>query len=579
MAELFNNLTTFSKEIVSGIKSVKKLNLSSLRKVFSLMGKREKILLLALGVVSLLSLVWSLRDLYIRNTVAVPDQGGNYVEGMRGQPLYINPLLAFQDPDLSLTKLIYSGLYKYSPEGELVPDLAESLPEISEDQKQYLIKLKPGIKWHSGRSFTADDVIFTFQIIKDPAYKSPYRGLWQTTAVEKLSDYEVRFTTKDIAAPFLSNLTLPILSKSHWLNTDPEKFHLSELNLAAVGTGPYLVKEITKQQNGRIQSLALEAFSDNYQNTRIKNLTFKFYDSDEDLASALRSGEIMGFGFQSGSEKIDAGMTRSNWQFFSSPLPQYQVLFFNLNNPYLADPAVRQALSQSIDRGQIIDEAFKGQNLLPAPALLFAYSDSSDTHSTTTALNPAQILDQAGWILENGLRTKKTTSLKLNLLTNDSSVNARSAEILAASFRQLGVELEVKVLPTKQLTEENLRTRNFDMLLFSQKYGSDPDPFVFWHSSQIKDPGLNLSGLQDGAVDKLITEARTTTNPEVRKEKYLALEKQLSQLLPAINLTESQYFYYLDKSIKNIHLGKLYDPSYRFYDLPNWYIDEKRVWQ
>ena len=92
----------------------------------------------------------------------------------------LKSLLAHDEPDLTLTNLIYSGLYKYDSNGQLVPDLADGMPKISEDQKQYTINLKQNVKWHNGKSLTADDVVFTIQTLQDPSYKSPLRVLWSS---------------------------------------------------------------------------------------------------------------------------------------------------------------------------------------------------------------------------------------------------------------------------------------------------------------------------------------------------------------------------------------------------------------
>jgi ABC-type transport system substrate-binding protein len=133
------NLISYGKEVSLGLKELKNITLSRLWKVFSLMGKKEKIALGLLALVATLSFVFSVRNFYIAHTSPSPAEGGSYNEGLLGQPTYINPLLAHDEPDLSLTNLIYSGLYKYDNKGQITPDLADSMPVISQDQKQYTI--------------------------------------------------------------------------------------------------------------------------------------------------------------------------------------------------------------------------------------------------------------------------------------------------------------------------------------------------------------------------------------------------------------------------------------------------------
>lgn len=576
-----NNFYSFGKQVLAGTKALKTARLSSFRKVFSLLSKKEKIVLAVLGLLAFVTLFISLRNLYLNQTLAAPGFGGNYTEGLKGQPVYINPILAFSETDLSLTRLVYSGLYKYNAEGSLVPDLAESLPEISEDQKQYTINLKKNVKWHNDRTLTAEDVIFTFQILKDQGFKSPNRNAWLSTSVEKLSDYTVKFTTKDVAGPFLPNLTQPILPKFVWNRTDAASFPLSENNLKAVGTGPYLIKEI-KKSNGEIQSISLNSFS-NYFETRpkIDTLTFKFYESDESLFNALHSGQIQGFGFTGTGELKTDPTKKSEAGKFSLAIPQYQMLYFNLNNKFLKDLGLRQVLSKTVDQNTIISTAFNSQAQKPNLSVFKNLSLELDLSSNFDLETAKNELETLGWIVDpgTGFRTKKTEILELNLTTNDLPANVKTAEIISNAWQSLNIKVNLQVLPTKQISEEIIRPRTFDALILSQKFSEDPDPFVLWHSSQIKDPGINITGLEDTEIDKLLTEGRTTTNAQIRKNKYEEFYSLFLSKTPAVFITQAQYVYFLDTKVKNFQRTSLLEPSYRFFGVNEWYIEERRVWK
>lgn len=544
------------------------------------MGKREKIVALLLLVVAAVNLYWSLQSVYYAHTVEAPAYGGVYVEGVLGQPAYINPLLASTSADLSLEKLVYSGLYKFDGNGQLVPDLADGQPTISDDEKQYTINLKHNVLWHNDRPFTADDVVFTIQTLQDPAYKSPLRSLWMSTTVEKLSDYQVRFSTKDISGPFLDNLTLPILPKSVWQSVSPQTFLTSLNNLQAVGTGPYAIKEIEKQASGKVNQISLNSFSNYYNGKpRVDTIIIKFYDNSDDLVNALHSKEISGFGFAT-----DTGIRLDNapdTQLVTMPLPQYQVLFYNLNNKILNDVAVRQALSQAVDRQGIIDSIFKGAVQLPTSPFTFAPSGYKQPQTSYNLDTASSSLTAAGWVVDPvmNLRTKKGSTLTLNIFTNDSLTNSKTAEAIAGSWRSLGVQVNLTVLPTQNLTDNYIRTRKFDVLVFPIKLGADPDPFAFWQSSQVKDPGLNLTGFSNQQADKLIDQAQASTDAQQREGLYEQFSQLMAQQMPALFLNQTEYEYAIDSSVQNVNLHILYDPSDRFYDSPNWYIQTKRVWK
>ena len=545
------------------------------------MGRNEKIALGVLAALALVSLIVSLHNIYIAHTTPAPDFGGSYSEGLLGQPTYINPLLAGQEPDLSLTNLVFSGLYKYGPDGQLVPDLADGMPTISQDQKQYTINIKRDAKWQNGKPLTADDVIFTIGLLQDPDYKSPLWPLWQATTVSKVSDYSVRFATKDVSGPFINNLTLPILPKAVWGSVDAQNFLLSKYNLEAIGSGPYAIEQIKKLPSGKVEEISLKSNPEYYGGRpKIDRLIFKFYDNEDDILNAFHSREIQGFGFVPLGSDLYLDKNQPEGQILTVPLPQYQVVFFNLNNKILSDTNVRLALSQATDKQQIINQVFSGNAFLPVSPWL---GPTQAAATSTVDLNQAKnLLDNSGWKINpaTGIRTNKQgQALAFTISTNDSLVNSKAAEVLANQWKALNITVNLNVLPSKQLTDTMIKPRAFDVLLFPQKFGADPDPFPFWHSSQIKDPGFNLTGFADATVDSLIINARKTTDKNARALDFQQFNSIIMSKTPIIFLDQTEYIYAVDNSVKNVQLNILYDPSQRFNEVGQWYMATKRVWK
>ena len=170
-------------------------------------------------------------DFYFKNTAIVPAPGGTLKEGVVGQPQFINPIYAQTDVDRDLVNLVFSGLMKYGKDGQIEPDLIKDY-QIENQGRVYIITLKKSVFFHDGQPLTADDVIFTIQSIQNPDLKSPLLAKWYGVEIEKLSDYQIKFTLKNPYPAFLENLTLKILPAHIWKNVSPQNFLFSPYNLS-----------------------------------------------------------------------------------------------------------------------------------------------------------------------------------------------------------------------------------------------------------------------------------------------------------------------------------------------------------
>jgi peptide/nickel transport system substrate-binding protein len=566
---------------IESFKLVPHIRLSVLRKVFSLMGRREKMILSVLIVLAITSGLFTASRLVSAYTVAVPTNGGSYREGIIGQPRFINPLLATTDTDQSIIKLVFAGLYKLDNSGAVVPDMAETMPQISDDGLSYTIKIKANAKWHNGSAVTADDVVFTIQTLQNAQFNSPRRSEWQSTAVQKVDNNTVLFKLNSPSAPFLNNLVLPIISKQQWESVSPADFVLSQGNIEAIGSGPYVIKEVRKLAQGTIQSISLESFAD-YHNRRayIDTIKLNFYENIEDVLTAIHGKQIDGFGFSPFDQSVRLDESNNELKITQLDLPQYQAVFFNTSNKIFSDVKVRQALLLSTDVQSIIDTVYNGQGQpINGPILRQHVSGLPEPKIVTDLEQAKTILDTAGWVLDpsTNVRKKNNVELAFTLSTNNFALNTKTAELLAGEWSKLGVKVALNIQPTHELTENAIRPRNYDALLFAQKLGADPDPFLFWHSSQIHNPGLNLSLYANNDADKVMSEARAATDKATRDEKYRQFQDIIGLDVPAIFLVQNVFTYAQKTDIQGLSLSSLSDTTARFYDMPNWYISTKRV--
>ncbi|GAH80333.1 unnamed protein product, partial [marine sediment metagenome] len=138
------------------------------------------------------------------------------------------------DVDRNLVEIIFSGLMKYSPEGQIIPDLAKEY-KVLEEGEIYEFYLKENVFWHDGEELGADDIVFTIKTIQNPDFKSPLRVNWLGVEVEKISEKTLRFKLKNPSAVFLENCTVKIIPEHIWKDISPQNFHLTTRNLYMLG--------------------------------------------------------------------------------------------------------------------------------------------------------------------------------------------------------------------------------------------------------------------------------------------------------------------------------------------------------
>jgi len=174
---------------------------------------------------------------------------------------------------------------------------------------------------------------------------------------------------------------------------------------------------------------------------------------------------------------------------------------------------------------------------------------------------------------------EEVLSLKFSLATVEQPQMIRVAEILKEQWKILGAEVEIQTFPIFQLEQDFIKPRNYESLLFGEVLGAIPDPFPFWHSSQKKDPGLNLALYENSKADKLLEENRKSPIPETRAEKLSLFQDILIEDAPVVFLYNPDYIYLVSKEIKGIAVEKIINPSKRFSGIEKWYIKTKRIWK
>ncbi len=567
------------KEIINNKNKSLKGKLKLLPKILS---TKERYIIFALLLIIVGAIIVIPVATYRHFTKPVAAHGGTMVEGIVGEPRHINPLLSQTDADRDLIRLIYSGLFKYNEEGKLVPDLAKSY-EISPDELNYTVYLKENSKWHDSQPLTADDVIFTITTAQNTDYGSLQRINWQGVELEKANDYTVIFKLKNKYAQFLNNLTLPIIPKHLWENVQPINFALSDLNLKPIGSGPFQFNKLQKDKSGKILLYELSAFQNFYDGRPfIDKIQVKFYESEDSLIEAYNNNAVDNIGLIS-SNNLKKIKFRQRLTVETINMPRYFGVFFNQNQrKILSDKNIRLALAYATDKESLVQKILDNQGTVvnsPMIGTIFDLNQDVKKYEYNKDL-AKETLQKAGWDKtdENGILMKKDEKLSLKLTTSTWPELTQVAEQLKQQWKEIGVDLSIEVLPTSDL-QQAIKERNYQMLLFGEILNLDPDPFSLWHSSQKRDPGLNLSLYENKAADTLLEDARKTLNPEERIKKYNDFQKLLVDDIPALFLYSPYYLYGHSKKVNGFANQIIATPSDRFFNIRNWYINTKRVWK
>jgi peptide/nickel transport system substrate-binding protein len=561
-------------------------------------------LFLALAVVSGTTL------LYRANATTfldVPRMGGTHVEGIVSTPRFINPLLAGTEADRDLTAVVYAGLLTHGPDGTLVPELAESY-SVSDDGKTYTFVLKEGLTFQDGVPLTADDVVFTTKAAANAAIRSPIFANWDGVQVEATDERTVTFTLPKAYAPFIENTTLGILPKHLWDGLTPEEFSFSQLNITPVGAGPYSVQNIVRDRSGIPTSYELASFPQYARGApNIARLVFRLYRNSDEVLNAFIRGDvdaIHGITPARTSQLLENGAI-SRSALLRAPLLRVFGIFFNHNKqPIFLRDEVRAALEEATPKQAVVGEVLHGYGtVLTGPLPDFARgprevlsatgsttaASSTDT-GTTTALQvdhiarARTILEKAGWTRDASSSTyvlkKKDGDLRLafTLTTVNVPEVKDAAERIATSWREIGAEVEVKVFDESDMLPSVVRPRRYEALLYGEVLGHGLDLYAFWHSSQRNDPGLNIAQFADIESDTLLEKARATNDMAEREQLFDAFIKRVQDEHAAIFLYAPDLIYLMRDHVQNIALHPIAEPSERFDNIYQWYIETDRVW-
>ena len=472
----------------------------------------------------------------------------------------LNPLLNADESVDSILRILFRPLVDIDETGKTVASIAESW-YYSNDGTVLNVKLKEGLKWHDGNEITADDIVYSVNVLKNAPDNVVYKKcVEKITSCVKVGTYtlEVHFTGA-FSGNIYSLTFLPISSK---ISQDNE--------LQPVGNGYYRFESFTPAKE-----LVLKATENSFGATpSISTVTVKMTtDRDTDLYSySRRITDCVN------AEEVDMGKydLDSNSKKYSYVSNYYDFIGFNFNNAILSDKNIRKAVAYAVPKDDIIEGIYLS-NAVPAvtPVSPSSYLYDSTIKDYEYSLETAKKhLDSVGYtaVNESGIRYKTneegTQNLSFRLLVNsENDERCQAAQKIRDELRAIGIEIKIEEVPYDQY-KTKLESGDFDIFMGGWEISPDSYPGFMFSSAQIG--GTNYISYSSEKMDNLLSAAYNAVSTATIQEAYSALEKEIAEELPYISLVYRKSALFVDERTS----GEIKAYNYDCYKtIGNWHIE------
>ena len=445
-----------------------------------------------------------------------PIKGGVLRVSVSGSPRLIDPPLTGSLEEWQVTSWLYNNLTRVDNKLIVQPDLAESWSSAN-GGTEWTFKLIKGVKFHSGKEMTADDVVYSINRILDPAVKSRGRsGIGPITKVEAVDPYTVKFTLSKPIAEFPANLTLP------YARIVPKD---TKLNLATSedGTGPFVLKEyvvgekVTVERNPNyfrkglpyLDSVQLRVYSDS--TAEINALK----DGKTDILAQVRPEQV----------KLIQGVPAIRVD--EIPSGSFVSIVMRSDQPPFDNPLVRKALKLTLDRTQIVEAALNGHGAIGNDQSLPPISPIFNAAVKPPARDIVQakkLLAQAGY--PNGL--------KVTLYTSDARVGMLPLALLTQQMaREAGFDIDLQTVPWDVFLNTIWEKRPFYVNNWFARPTNDTSISPFFMTRD-KGGSLNDYFYSNVEVDRILGAAQGELDATKRKQLYGEAQALIASDGPAI---------------------------------------------
>ena len=507
-----------------------------------------------------------------QKTDGKPD-GGSLNYGEYGRPATLDPITSNDMISMRITELIFNGLVGINEKQEIVPELAERW-EISEDGTFYTFYLRQDVMWHPKEEqeptpFTADDVIFTYNIMMHPKTITSMKVRYEfIESVTKMDDYTVQFTLKRPILNALAKFSFKVIPQSGPEN--PEFLSREDpFSQKPIGTGPYILKNITADREvilvanedyfkGRphINKFAARPFAD--QNIMSQALLFNAID----MIVLVNHRDIPQI--QGDKRYVMQPYNALSYSFFG----------YNTRNPLLADKRVRKAFTYAVNRQEMLDSFFHGQGtIISGPFAPGSWAYNLDVQPIDFDPQKAiALLNEAGFVKgDDGIMAKDGQKLSLTLkvpIAKESEAVKRVVLAFKNYLNKIGVDIEGEFKEWLSWKEDVFFKHDFDIIFASWVFDDSADISSLFHSAEIGPWKNNFGAYSSPEVDGLIVESKLTLDHEKRRTINRKLHAIIAEESPYTFLWTLTNYAAFNKKLRRVAIH-----PYKFFSFAdNWFI-------
>ncbi|MDX8384214.1 MAG: peptide-binding protein [Ghiorsea sp.] len=481
--------------------------------------------------------------------------GGRLIDASIGDASNLIPLIAGDASSQTIGSQLYLSLLKYDRNLNLVGQLAESWI-ISKDKLSITFTLKPNLKWSDNKPFTAQDCLFTLNLIQDDNTQSPHKSdynLVQSAQVIDARTFKVNYA--ETFAPALASwASLSILPQHVFKDENIMDTKLSRQPQASIG--PYFLTSWQSQQSITLTANPNYFDGDVWIDTRITRI---IPDSATQFLE-LSAGKIdeMNLTPTQYTRLFDSSAKlKNNYQRYRYLGSGYTYMGFNLQRAPFDDIHVRQAITFAIDRQELVDGVLLGLGeTIAAP-----YKPGTkwvNQKLKPRPFDPKQaltLLAKSGWAIDNsdGKLKKHGKPLSFTILTNNGNKQrADTATIIQQRLKSIGITIHVRLVEWSAFIENFINKRDFDAVILGWSLSPEPDQYSIWHSSQTGARQFNFLSYKNATVDTALEQARRIFDEDKRKALYDTMQAEIQHDAPLVFLYAGYALPAINKRIQGI---------------------------